>query len=78
MFQKELFNSLVAKEKWIVKMVDGSACKIIGTGIIKITERDEIRHALEAIRYVLVQSNIHKGTRRRRMSDPSAIRCRHS
>jgi len=61
--KKELFNSLVAKEKWIVKMVDGSTCKVIGTRIIKVAERDEIRHALEVIWYVLVQSNIHKGTR---------------
>jgi len=30
--QKELFNSLAAKEKGIVKMVDGSACEVIGTG----------------------------------------------
>jgi len=36
--QKELFNnSLVAKEERIVKMVDGSACKVIGTGTVKVT-----------------------------------------
>ena len=38
-FQKELFNSLVAKEEIVVKMVDGSTCEGIGTGIVKITER---------------------------------------
>jgi len=37
-------------------MVDGSACKIISTGIVKITERDETVHALEAVRYVLEAS----------------------
>ena len=30
-FQKELFNSLVAKEKETVKMMDGSACEVTGT-----------------------------------------------
>ena len=40
--QKELFNdSLVAKEEEIVKMVDGSACEVIGTGTVKVTKRDE-------------------------------------
>ena len=50
--QKELFYSLVAKKKGIVKMVDGSACEVIGTGTVKVTERDVIVRALEAIRYV--------------------------
>ena len=50
--QKELFNSLIAKEEGIVKMVDGSACEIIGTGTVKITERDGTVHVLEAVRYV--------------------------
>jgi len=36
-FQKELFNSLVAKEKWTIKMVDSSACKIIDTVTVKVT-----------------------------------------
>ena len=45
---EEMFNSLVAKEDGTVKMVDGSACEIIGTG----TERDETVRALEAVRYV--------------------------
>ena len=52
MFQKELFNSLVAEEKGIVKMVNGSACEVIGTGTVKVTERDGTVRALEAVRYV--------------------------
>jgi len=53
MFPKELFNnSLVAKEEEIVKMVDGSACEVIGTGIVKVTERDGTMHALEAVQNV--------------------------
>ena len=40
---KELFNnSLVAKEEEIVKIVDGSACEVIGTGTVKVTGRDGI------------------------------------
>jgi len=50
--QKELFNSLVAKEKGIVKIVDSSVCEIIGTGTVKVTERDGIVCALEAVCYV--------------------------
>ena len=39
--QKKLFNnSLAAKEEGIVKMVDGSACEVIGTGTVKVTGRD--------------------------------------
>ena len=52
MFPKELFNSLVAKEELIVKMVDDSACEIIGTTTVKVTKRDGTVHALEAVRYV--------------------------
>ena len=48
--QKELFNSLVAKEEGIVKMVDESACEVIGTGTVKFTERDGTVRALEAVR----------------------------
>ena len=52
--QKELFNnSLVAKEEGIVKMVDGSACEVIETGIVKVIGRDGTVRALEAVRYVL-------------------------
>ena len=50
--QKELINSLVAKEEGIVNMVDGSACEVIGTGTVKIIERDGTVHALEMVRYV--------------------------
>ena len=51
--QKELLNnSLVAKEEGIVKMVDGSACKVIGTGTVKVTRRDGTMHALEAVQHV--------------------------
>jgi len=51
--QKELFNnSLVTKEEKIVKMVDGSACEVIGIGTVKITGRDGTVRALEAVRYV--------------------------
>ena len=49
---KELFNSLIAKEEGIVKMVDGSACEVINTGAVKVTERDETVRALKAVRYV--------------------------
>ena len=48
----ELFNSLVAKEEGIVKMVDGSTCEVIGTGTVKVTERDRMVRTLEAVRYV--------------------------
>jgi len=52
-FQKELFNNfLVAKEEGIVKMVDGSACEVIGTETIKVTGRDRTVRTLEAVRYV--------------------------
>ena len=38
---KELFNNfLVVKEKEIIKMVYGSACEVIDTGTVKVTERD--------------------------------------
>ena len=50
--QKELFNSLVANEEGTIKMMDGSACKVIGIGTVKITERDETMRAQEAVRYV--------------------------
>jgi len=34
--QKELFNFLVAKEQGTIKMVDDSACEVIGTGTVKV------------------------------------------
>ena len=43
---------MIAKEEGIVKMVDGSACEIIITGIAKVTKRDRTVYALEAVRYV--------------------------
>ena len=51
-FQEELFNSLVAQEEGIVKMMDSSACKVIGTGTVKVTERDGMVRALEVVLYV--------------------------
>ena len=51
--QKELFKNILAtKEKGIVKMVDGSAYKVISTGIVKVTERDEMVCVLKTVRYV--------------------------
>ena len=47
-----MFNFLVAKEEGIVKMVDGLACEVIGTGTVKVTGRDGTVCALEAVRYV--------------------------
>jgi len=47
--QIDLFNSLVSKEEEIVKMVNGSAYKVIDTGTVKVTERDGTVHALEAV-----------------------------
>jgi len=40
---------LVAKEEGTPKMVNGSACKVISTRIVKVTERDETVCALEAV-----------------------------
>ena len=48
-----MFNSLIEKEEATVKVVVGSACKVIGTETVKVTERDEMVHALEVIQYVL-------------------------
>ena len=45
-----MFNSLLEKKN--VKMVDGSACKIIDTGTVNVTGRDGTVRALEAVRYV--------------------------
>ena len=49
---KYVFNSLVAKEEGIMKLVDGSACKVIGSGTVNVTCRDGTVCALEAVRYV--------------------------
>ena len=47
-----MFNSLVAKEEGIVKMVDGSACEVIDTRTVKVTERNRTVRALEAVWHV--------------------------
>ena len=44
---------MVAKEKETVKMVDGSACEVIGTMTVKVTERDRTMGLLEAVRSIL-------------------------
>ena len=50
--QKEMFNSLVAKEEETVKIVDGSACEILSTETIIVTSRDKMVRALKTVRYV--------------------------
>jgi len=50
--QKEMFNSMVAKEKGTVKIVIDSACEVISTGTINVTSRDGMVCALEAVWYV--------------------------
>jgi len=75
--QKEMFNSLIAKEEGTVKMVDGSACKVIGTETVNVTGRYLKGHALEMVWYVLVQFTIHRSGRLRGMSDPSVSRSHH-
>ena len=52
MFPKGAVQLFSCKE-WVVKMVDDSACEVISTGTIKVTERDGTVRALEAVRYVL-------------------------
>ena len=42
-----------AKKEGIVKMVDGLVCEVINTRTVKVTERDMIVRALEAVQYVL-------------------------
>ena len=49
---------MVAKEEETVKMVNGSACKVIDTGTVKITERDGMMRALEAVQYVWKHTTI--------------------
>jgi len=43
---------LVEKEEGTVKMADGSAYKVIDIGTVKVTERDKMVRALEAVWYV--------------------------
>ena len=44
--KKKLFNSLVAKEEETVKIVDGLAYEVIGTGTVNVTKRDGTLRAL--------------------------------
>jgi len=46
---KEMFNSFIVKKKRTVKMMDGSACVIMGTGTVNVTCKDETVHALETV-----------------------------
>jgi len=79
--QKELFNSLVAKEEEIAKMVDGLTCEVIDPGTVQ-GYRKRWDSACSGGSLVCpegtVQSYIYKGARQRRMPDPSATRRRHS
>ena len=52
-FHKKMFNSFVVKKKETVKIVDGSACEVTGTGTVNITCRDGTVHALEVVCYIL-------------------------
>ena len=47
--QKELFNSLIAKEEGTVKMW---MCEVISTGTVKVTQRDGMVHTLKAVQYI--------------------------
>ena len=49
---KQMFNSLVAKEEGIIKIVNGLACEVIGTETVKVTERDGMVCAQKAVRFV--------------------------
>ena len=55
--QKELFNSLVVKEEGTVKMVDSSTYEDIDTRTVKVTERDGMVRALEAVQYCLLYTS---------------------
>jgi len=48
-----MFNSLISKEEGTVKMVDGSTCKVIGTGTVEVTCRNGTVRALEVVWYIL-------------------------
>jgi len=47
-----MFNLFAAKEEGSVRIVDGSACEVIGTGSVNVTGRDGTMRTLEAVRYV--------------------------
>ena len=46
-----MFSSYVAEEG-TVKMVDGSTCRVMGTGTVKINVKDGTVRALAKVRYV--------------------------
>ena len=48
-----MFNSLVVKEEWTIKMVDGSGCEVINTEMVNVTGRDGTVRTLVVVRYVL-------------------------
>ena len=52
MFSKRAVNSLVVKEKGIVKMIGCSAGEIIGARTVKVIERDGTVCALKTVWYV--------------------------
>ena len=78
--QKKLFNSLVVTEEETAKMMDDSACKVIGTGTVNVTERDGTCMLWRwfGISESTLQSNTHRSAQQRRMLDPSAITRRQS
>ena len=49
MFAEGCVQLFVAEEEETVKIVDGSACKIISTGTVNVTGRDGTVRALEAV-----------------------------
>jgi len=53
MFPKRVVQLLVYKTGKDVKMVDGSACKVISIRIVKVTEKDGVVCALKVVRYIL-------------------------
>jgi len=57
-YHKEMFKSLVVKVEGIVKIVDGSTCKVIDTGTVNVTCRDGTVRALEAVRHFLEAMSI--------------------
>jgi len=53
MFPKRAIQLIGCKGGRTIKMVDGSACGVIGSRTVKIIERDETVHVLETVQYVL-------------------------
>ena len=57
--QKEMFNSVIAREEGIVKMVDHIACEIISTGTVNVTSRDgTVLLAQRPFTLVLMMTNL--------------------